>query len=203
MDTVPTVEIAGSGETIGPWNVRDRSSGSESIVELAAAAEIVTLWSQGLNVAQLKSIADQLRQSGDGTWDLGALPDELELVAVGPATQWTARRVVQGDPARGTVLALEVITDRVALLSTYGSDETQVVDGGGKRALYYERSLICGTVGTLVWEYAPRVVVQFGAVDVKLDELIAMARSIRLGTNEEWQSLPDNSGGDGCPAFWC
>ncbi len=203
VETAPTAEMAGSGETIGPWHVTDRSFSNDSVVELAAATVAVTLWSQSLDVDQLKLIAEQMRQNTDGTWDLGQLPDELELVAVGPAGGWTARRVVQADPARGLVLGLEVITDGVARLSTYGSSEMQVVDVGGKRALYYESSLSIGILGTLVWEYAPRVIVQFGVVDVTVDELIAMARSIRLGTNEEWQSLPDNSGGDGCPAFWC
>jgi hypothetical protein len=203
VETVPSVGVPETGETIGPWTVSDRSSGSDSVLELAAPEVTVTLWSETLNIGQLKSIAEQLRQNADGSWDLGALPDGLELLAVGPASSWTARRVVQVDPTRGVVLALEVLADAVALLSTYGGSDAQVVDVGGERALYYELSLSYGTLGTLVWEYAPRVVVRFGVVDVGLDGLTEMARSIQIGTDDEWQNMRDVSGGDGCPAFWC
>lgn len=204
VETVPSVGRPQTGATIGPWMAVDRSGpGSDSILELSTSAVTVTLWSQSLNTDQLTSIAEQIRQNVDGTWDLGQLPDDLELVAAGPVNQMVARRVVAVDPDRGVVLALEVIPDAVALLSTYGTSDAQVVQVNAKRALYYERPLSYGTVGTLIWEYAPRMVVRFGAVDTEMADLVDMAQSIQLGTIEDWRNMSDVSGGDGCPAFWC
>ena len=192
-----------SGSTIGPWTVTDNSFGSDAIVQLSTADVTVSLWSQSLTSSDLITIAEQLRQNPEGTWSLGKLPNDLELVASGSANGYTARRVVQIDPSRGNIMALEVITDSAALLSTYGSAEARIVEVDGKRALYTESGVFDGTLGTLVWEIEPRIVVRFGAVDTSLEDLIDMAESIRRATEAEWDDLQDISGGDGCPAFWC
>ncbi len=166
------------------------------------------IWSQSLTNTDLMTIAEQLRQNPDGTWNLGKLPRDLELVASGPANGYTARRVIQINPSptpheRGIIMALEVITDSAALLSIYGSAEARIVDVDGTRALYTESGVLGGTLGTLVCEIEPRIVVRFGAVDTSLEDLNDMAEFIRRATEAEWDDLQDISGGDGCPAFWC
>lgn len=195
--------IPDSGSNIGPWAVTDNSFGNDAIVQLAAADVAVSLWSQSLTSSDLITIAEQLRQNSDGTWDLGPLPRDLELVASGMADGYTARRVVQIDPSRGIILALEVITDSTALLSTYASVDARVVDVAGKRALYTESGVFDGTLGTLVWEVEPRIVARLGIVDTSIDDLIEMAESIRPASEAEWIDLQEVSDGDGCPAFWC
>jgi hypothetical protein len=198
-----TGSLPDSGSRIGPWAVTDNSFSSDAIVQLSTADVTVSLWSQSLTRSDLVTIAEQLRQNPDGTWNLGQLPRNLELVASGSTGGYTARRVVQIDPSRGTILALEVIADSATLLSTYGSAEARIVEVEGKRALYTESGVFGGTLGTLVWEIEPRIVVRFGVVDTSLDDLIDMAASIRPASQAEWEDLQDISGGDGCPAFWC
>ena len=194
---------ATSGEQIGPWVVTDKSGVNASMVELDAPNVTVTLWSLALDSKQLRVIAAQMRQQPDGSWNLGTLPHELTLVAKGPTTRWTARRIVQTDPNRGRVLALEVLPDSVSLLSSYFDGEARVVELDGQRALYSESQLSWGTLSTLVWSYSPRIIVRFGVVDAGLDEMLRMARALRPGTEDQWKALTDVSDGDGCPGFWC
>jgi hypothetical protein len=203
VESTPPASPASGGEQIGPWVVTDKSIGDDSILELAAPRVTVTLWSHALDREQMRVIAAQLRQQTDGSWNLGAIPHELTLVATGPATLWTARRIVQADPNRGIVLALEVLPDSVSLLSTYVDGEARVVDLDGQRALYSESQLSDGALSTLVWSYSPQIVVRFGVVDAGLDAMLRMARALRPGTEDQWKALTDASGGDGCPAFWC
>ena len=203
VESTPPAIPATSGEQIGPWVVTDKSGVNDSIVELDAPNVTVTLWSHALDSRQLRFIAAQIRQQPDGSWNLGTLPHDLTLVANGPATQWTARRIVQADPNRGLVLALEVLPDSVSLLSTYFDGEARVVELDGQRAIYSESQLSRGTLSTLVWAYSPRIVVRFGVVDAGLDEMLRMARALRLGTEAQWKALTDASHEDGCPGFWC
>jgi hypothetical protein len=203
LETAPTVDLSVGDASIGPWTVTDQSAGADAIVSLATADVTVTLWSQSLAGDDLTSLARQIRQDPDGTWNLGLLPNGLELVSSGPADGSTARRVVQIDQSRGVVLAVEVITDSVALLSPFGSDAPRTVEVNGTRALYIETEASAGTLGTLIWQHRPRIVVRIGAIDTSLDELISIAESITPASDEEWTSIDDSTTGDGCPAFWC
>lgn len=204
VETTATQVPVPQGDTIGPWAATERSSGGDAVLELATPAVTVTLWSATFTPDELRGIAARMQQLPDGTWDLGELPGGMQLVASGPNTMWTARRVVQLDPATGLVLALEVLPDAPSLLSTYAQPAGTVVDIDGARGIYQERTAGDGTtIATLAWQWSPRIVVRIGALGADQEQMLAMARAVHGVSPQEWDALDVAADGDGCPAYWC
>lgn len=188
---------------IGPWSVFTfPQTQGDGMLALQTDAVSVTLWSNTLSNEELRSIGARLApaQSGPG-WDLGDLSLGLAPVSSGPMRSWEARLVTYTD--QELVVAVQTNVDTPELLSTYfrdyGDAGLAVIDFDGRRALLSDN----GQGPTLIWEYAPRVVVRLGAPGANLDQLLTLARSVRALDQTDWDAIDSFESTDGCPSLWC
>lgn len=188
---------------IGPWSVLTfPHNRGEGMVALRTDAVSVTLWSNILSDEELRNIGARLApaRSGPG-WDLGEPSFGLAPVSSGPMRGWEARLVTYAD--QELVVVVQTNVDSPELLSTYfrdyGDAGLTVFDFDGKRALVS----VNGQGPTLIWEYAPRVVVRLGAPGANLDQLLILARSVRALDQSDWDAMDSFESTDGCPSLWC